>query len=74
MPTLTNDERQELEQLRVIVSEECPIGALDIVTTMKVERAYMMEQINFIKAENERLKRSAEIMANRIDHWTRIGG
>ncbi|WP_167346964.1 hypothetical protein [Paenibacillus jamilae] len=41
---------------------------------LRSERAYTLEQLQAVKEENERLKRHAEVMANRIDMWTRVGG
>lgn len=41
---------------------------------LRSERVYLLDQLHAVKEENDRLKRHAEIMANRIDMWARVGG
>ena len=45
----------ELNELRKIVSSECPVGALDIANSLRVEKWHMQEQIAELEAEVERL-------------------
>ena len=37
------DVMTELNELRKIVSSECPVGALDIVNSLRVEKWHMQE-------------------------------
>src|SRR5690606_5623868 len=46
----------ERDELRKIVSSECPIGALDIVNSLRIEKWHMQERIAELEAEVERLK------------------
>ena len=46
----------ERDELRKIVSEECPIAAFDIVTSLRAEKAHMMERVAELEAEVERLR------------------
>lgn len=48
--------RTERDQLRQIVSTECPIGGLSIVDSLRVEAQHRMEHVAALEAETERLK------------------
>lgn len=63
----------ELDELRRIVSTETPHKSLDIAQTLRVEKARLLTELQAKDHENSRLKRNAEILANRIDMWTQVG-
>lgn len=54
----------ERDELRKIVSSECPIGALDLVNSLRVEKWHMQERIAELEAEVERLKQRIEELEN----------
>jgi hypothetical protein len=44
---------QECDALRRIVDHECPIGALDLVTSLRIEKQHMMERIAELEAAEQ---------------------
>lgn len=62
----------ERDELRKIVSSECPIDALDIVESLRVEKWHMQERIAELEAEIERLKAQIEEMKDEIAAWKKI--
>ena len=57
----------ELNELRKIVSSECPIGALDIVNSLRVEKWHMQGRIVELEAEVERLRAKLQEKDNLIE-------
>lgn len=45
----------EAAQLSRIIDEECPIGVLDIVTSLRAEREYVTDEIERLRAALERM-------------------
>lgn len=64
--------KEELDELRKIVSSECPVGALDIVNSLRVEKAHMQERIAELEAEVERLKAQIEETKDEVAAWKKI--
>jgi len=62
----------ERDELRKIVSSECPIDALDIVNSLRVEKWHMQERIAELEAEIKRLKAQIEEMKDEIAAWKKI--
>jgi chaperonin cofactor prefoldin len=50
----------EIERLRAENSSLCPIGDLEVITSLKVEKQYMAEQISELENEVERLRADQE--------------
>ena len=64
--------KEELDELRKIVSSECPVGALDIVNSLRVEKAHMQERIKELEAENDLLKKRIADMEDEVAAWKKI--
>ena len=62
----------ERDELRKIVSSECPIDALDIVESLRVEKWHTQERIAELEAEIERLKAQIEEMKDEVAVWKKI--
>ena len=60
---------KEVDNLRKIVAEECPVAAFDLVTSLRAEKAHTMEYVAELEAEIKRLKQSEEKLIETLRYY-----